>query len=102
MDSIRENGEMEECEKGLMLRAMKSKSISDVLEEVGVLIDVHHFNAFWKTKSSLFLNRIIANQNSIDTNLLKKAWRTMNCSPKTLKLIREIKENLLVLGREMK
>ena len=73
MDSIRESGEMEEGEKGLVLRSMKAKSIADVLEEVEVLIDMHHFNAFWETKSSLFLKRIIASHNSIDKNLLKKS-----------------------------
>ena len=55
MDSIRQNGEMEEYEKGLVLRAMKAKSFADVLEEVGVLVDMNHFIEFMETKSSLDL-----------------------------------------------
>ena len=31
--------------------------------------------------------------------LLKRTWRTLNCSPKTLKVIREIQENLLCVGK---
>ena len=62
---IKQNGEMEEGEKGLVLRAMKAKSIVDVLEEVEILIEMHHFNAFWETKSSLFLKRIISNQSTL-------------------------------------
>ena len=69
---------MDEHEKDIMLRAMKSKSIADVLEEVEVLIDTHFFNAFWETKSSLFLKRIITSQNMIEMRLFRKAWRTLN------------------------
>ena len=90
---------MEEREKGLVLRAKKAKSIADVVEEVEVLIDMHHFNAFWETKSSLFLKRIIANQSAIEINLLKKVWRTLNCTTKTMKVIREIQEYLLCVGK---
>ena len=57
------------------------KSIAEVLEEVEVLIDTH-FNAFSETKSSLFLKKVIANQNAIDLRLFKKSWRTLNCTPK--------------------
>ena len=31
--------------------------------------------------------------------LFKKTWRTLNCTPKTLKVIREIQENLLCVGK---
>ena len=31
--------------------------------------------------------------------LFKKTWRTLNCAPKTLKVIREIQENLLCVGK---
>ena len=47
-----------------------------------VLIDTHYFNEFWEAKSSQFLKKIIANQSAIDMNLLKKAWRTLNCTQK--------------------
>ena len=42
---------------------------------------------------------MIENQNVIDVRLLKKTWRTLNCSPKTMKIIREIQENLLCVGK---
>ena len=45
---IRESNEMEEKEKG---RAKRLKGIADVLEEVGILIDTHHFNAFLEIKA---------------------------------------------------
>ena len=64
-----------------------------------VLIDTHHFNDFSQTKSPGFLKKVIANQSSIDMRLLKKTWRTLNCNPKTMKVIREIQENLLCVGK---
>ena len=70
-----------------------------ILEYVGVLIDTHCFNEFCETKSSMFLKGIIARQNVIQTSLFKKTWRTSNCTPKTMKVIREIQENLLCVGR---
>ena len=75
------------------------KSIIDVLEEVEVLIDTHFFNEFYETKSSMFLKHVLANQNVIEMSLFKKRWRTINCSPKTMKVIREIQENLLCVGK---
>ena len=42
---------------------------------------------------------MVANQNSFDTALLKRTWRTLNCTPKTMKVIREIQENLLCVGK---
>ena len=69
---------MDEHEKDIMLRAMKAMRIADVLEEVYDLIDMNHFNAFWETKSSLFLKRIITSQNMIEMRLFRKAWRTLN------------------------
>ena len=71
------------------------KSIADVLEEVEVLIDTHFFNEFYGTKSSIFLKRVLENQGSIEMRLLKRTWKSFNCSPKTMKIIREIHENLL-------
>ena len=61
------------------VRAIKSRSIAEVLEEVEVLVDTHFFNEFSETKSSLFLKRVIANQGSIEMSLLK-TWRTLNCN----------------------
>mgnify|MGYP004675066817 CR=1 FL=1 len=72
------NREKERNEKEQVLRAKRAKCIADVLEEVEVLIDTHFFNEFWKTKSSLFLKKVIASQSAIDTRLLKKTWRTLN------------------------
>ena len=99
MDRIKQNGEVEAYEKEQMLRAKRMKSIEEVVEEVEVLIDTHFFNTFSETKSSLFLKKVIAHQSTIEMRLLKKRWRTLNCSPKTLKVIREIQENLLCVGK---
>ena len=46
------------------------------------------------------LEKVIDNQSVIETNLFKKTWRSLNCSPKTLKVIREIQENLLCVGKK--
>ena len=78
---------------------MKSKSIDDVVEEVVVLIDTHFFNKFAETRPSMLLKNVIANQSVIEMKLFKRAWRSLNCSPKTLKVIREIEENLLCVGK---
>ena len=88
IEVIRKNGEIEERE-----------SIEDVLEEVEILIDTHFFNRFWETKSSSFLKRVIENQRTIEVRLLKKTRRTLNYSPKTMKVILEIQENLLCVGK---
>ena len=47
----------------------------------------------------MFLKRVIASQSAIDMRTLKKTWRTINCSPKTLEVIMEIHENLLCVGK---
>ena len=99
MERIRDDDQRDEREKDLLLRTMRTKSIADVLEEVDVLIDTHHYNEFSGTKSSMFLKKVIENRNVIDVRLLKKTWRTLNCSPKTMKIIREIQENLLCVGK---
>ena len=99
IERIRLDKEIQESEKNQMLRAKRMKSIEDVLEEVEALIDTHFFNDFSETKSSTFLKKVISNQSVIDTRLFKRTWRTLNCSPKTLKVIREIQENLLCVGK---
>ena len=71
----------------------------DVLYDVEVLNDAYFFNQFSERKSSVFLKKVIANHNMIDVGLLKKTWRTLNCTPKTLKVIREIQENLFCVGK---
>ena len=43
-------GEIEETEKEQTLRVKRMKSIEDVLEEVGVLVDTHFFMEFSETK----------------------------------------------------
>ena len=68
----------------------KIKSIQEVLEETEVVIDMHFFEEFCGTKSSLFLKKVIANQSSIEMRLFKRRWRTLNCSPKTVKVIWEV------------
>ena len=42
-----------------------------------------------------------SNQNAIDVNVFKRTWRTLNCAPppKTMKIIREIQDNLLCVGK---
>ena len=81
-----------------VLRAKRMKSIEEVMEEVEDLIDAYHFNQFSRTKTSSFLKKVIENQRTIEVGLFKKTWRTLNCTPKTMKVIREIQKNLLVLG----
>ena len=72
-NTIKGNREMESRWKAQILRAKRLKSIDDVLEEVSVLIGTHFFNEFLETKSSAFLRNVIANQGSIDMNILKRA-----------------------------
>ena len=98
--AINENREMEADEKAKMLRAKRMRSIEEVLKEVSVLIETHFFNEFPETKSSAFLKNVITNQNSIDLNLFKGTWRSLNCTPKTMKVVREIQENLLCRVRQ--
>ena len=95
INEINNNDQLEGREKTRMLQTKRMKSIGEVLEEVEVLIDTHVFNQFSETKSSLFLKKVLAHQSAIDMGLFRKTWRTLNCSPKTLKVIREIQENLL-------
>ena len=99
IEALRQNGQMEEREKEKLLRTKRSKSIAEVLEEVEVLINTHFFNQFSQTKSSAFLKNVISHQGSIEMRLLKKSWRTLNCTPKTMKIIREIQNNLLCVGK---
>ena len=70
------------------------KSI-EALEEVEVLIDTHFLDEFYDKKSSLFLKSVLETQGSIETRLFKRTWRSLNCSPKTMKVIQAIQENLL-------
>ena len=93
------NRPSEDREKKEVLKARKMKSSDEVLEEVDTVIDTYFFNEFSKTQSSSFLKLVIDNQNVIDTRIFKKTWRTLNCTPKTLKIIREIQENLLCVGK---
>mgnify|MGYP004684707701 CR=1 FL=1 len=99
MAKTRQSEEMEESLKSDVLRTQRMKNIAGVLEEVEILIDTHFFNAFSGTKSSMFLKKVLENRNFIETKLFKKTWRTLNCSPKTMKIIREIQENLLCVGK---
>ena len=99
IEKIRGDREIEEREKSLLLRAKRLKSIEEVLEEVEVLIDTRFFNEFYGTKSSMFLKRVLENQGLIEMRLLKRTWKSLNCTPKTMKIIREIQENLLCVGR---
>ena len=73
------------------------KNNQEVLEEDEVLVDTHFFE-FSKTKSSTFLEKVMANQNAIDVRVFKKTWRTLNRT-KTLKAIREIQDNLPCVGK---
>ena len=84
---------MEERAKLSMLRNRRRKKIEEVFEEVGAVIDTHVFNEFLETKSSSFPKKAIKNKNAIEMTLLKKTRRTIHCSPKTMKGVREIMEN---------
>ena len=75
------------------------KSIADVLELVEVLVDTHFFNEFPKTKSLTFLKKVVENRNGIEISIIGKTWRTLNCTPKTIKVIGEIQEDLLCVGK---
>ena len=50
-------------------------------------------------KVSAFLKRVLAYQSVIDVGLFKRTWRSLNCTPTTMKVIREIQENLLCVGK---
>ena len=69
---------MREREKDQILMA-KRKTIEDVLEEVEVVFDMN-FKNFSKTKSSICMKRVIANQSAAETKLLKRTWSTQNFS----------------------
>ena len=99
LEVLRQNMDMDQREKDAILGAKRMKCIAEVLEEMDTLIDIHFYSEFSKTQSSLFLKRVRENQNAIDVGTLKKTWRTLNCSPKTMKIIREIQENLLCVGK---
>ena len=66
IETIKQNGEVEGCEKEQMLRAKKSKSIHDVLDEVEVLVDTHFFDGFSGTRSASFLNKLVDKQGPVD------------------------------------
>ena len=94
--------QMEERAKNEMPKPRTIKSIEEVMEAVEVVIDTNFFNAFSEQSLSLslpFLKRVISNQGLIDLKLFKKSWRLLNCFPKTMKVIREIQENLLCVGK---
>ena len=80
---------MAELFKSEALKARRMKSMEEVMEEVEVLIDTHFLNEFSVTQSSVFLRKVVREQIAIDINILKKTWRTPNCTPKTMKIIRD-------------
>ena len=98
IEKIRGDKEVKERDKSRLLGAKRMKSIADVLEDVEALIDTH-FNEFYDKKSSIFLKSVIENRGWIEMRLFKKTWRTLNCTPKTMKIIRENQENLLCIGK---
>ena len=93
------NDEMEARENDGIMRTKRNTSIAEVLEEVEVLIDTRFFDEFSRTKSSMCLKRAITNQSEIEMRLFKKTWRTLNCSPDTMKVIGEMLENLHCVGK---
>ena len=99
IEKIRVDRETEEREKSVLLGAKRLKSIEEMMEEVEVLIDTHFFNEFYRTKSSVFLKRVLENQDSIEMRLFKRTWRSLNCTRKTMRIIWEIQENLLCVGK---
>ena len=97
-EKIRTDDQMEGRAKSEKLNAMKMKSVAEVLKEVEVLIDTHFFNEFSETKSSSFL-KVISSQSMFDVNLLNIIWRNLNHSQKTMKVMREIREIILWVGK---
>ena len=71
-----------------------------MLEEVDVLIDAHSFNEFRETKSSLFLKKVIENQNVIDMRLRKMIWRKLHKALKTMTGIMGSRRNSSALAGE--
>ena len=84
-------------EKNKMLRSKRMNGIAEVLEEVEFLIDTR-LNEFYETESSQFMKNVTC-QGWSDARIFKKTWRTLNCTPKTMKVNRGIEENLLLSGR---
>ena len=99
MDNIRIDDHMEDFDKNQLICSKRMKTIAEVLELVEVLLDTHFFDEFYETKSSGFLKHVLANQAAIDIWLFKKTWRTLDCTPKPMKVIREVQENLLCIGK---
>ena len=99
LSEIRQNDQIEEREKDRMLRTRRMMNIEEVLAEVEARIDTHFFNEFSQTKSSIFPKKVMESQNSIEMKLFMKTWRSLSCYPKTMKIIREIQENLLCVGK---
>ena len=64
-------------------------------------INGYFFNELDETKSSMFL-KVVSNQNSIEMNLFERTRKTLNCTPKTMKVKREIQQNLLCIGKRKK
>ena len=96
----KKSSEMEEHKKKEALRKQRMKRIEEVLDEVEVLVGIHFFAAF-EQSSSLFLKRLVSNQKSINMNLLRKAWRMLNCTPKTMNITREVQENVECVGTSL-
>ena len=57
IDMIRRDRQIDEIEKRQKPNALRMKSIEEVREEVEVVVDLHFFNEFSKTKSSSFLKK---------------------------------------------
>ena len=89
---------MEDRDEKETLDARRIKGIDEVLEAVEFVIDTHFFNQF--QKSPIFPKRVIANQKSIETNILKRTRGSLIRTPKTMKTIREIKDTPLRSKRE--
>ena len=99
-EKMEKSSEMEEHKKKEVLRMQRMKRIEEVLDEVEVLVGIHFFAAF-EQSSSLFLKRLVSNQKSINMNLLMKAWRTLNCTLKTMNITREVQENVECVRRSL-
>ena len=89
---------MEDREKKDTLDARRINGIDEVLEAVEIVIDTHFFNQF--QKSPLCFRNMIANQKSIETNILKRTRGSLIRTQKTMKTIREIKDTPLRSKRE--
>ena len=91
IEKTRNDSQIDEIEKMLKLNDMRTKGIAEVLEEVHVLVDLHFYNEFSGTKSSMNLKRSTQNRVRLRRDSSRRP-RKLKYTPKTMKANREIQE----------